>query len=216
MPQNPISDFLNFVIGQYGDQVSLSKAGLGGLVWLTLAVYWVLFVGGIGIAIYSWARDASQRTAAHLSIFIMRFTMAGMWALATLWKLPWPVSDGFKYWLGASVKGSSFHWHASMMAMFNDHIALVQPLVFLLETALTISLMLGIGVRLAGVIGTAFLINLWIGLYNAEGEWPWTYIGIAWAHGMFAAAAAGRSLGLDHWLRDRVPGPVGRLYRVIS
>ena len=89
--------------------------------------------------------------------------------VGTLWKLPLPISAGFKFWLESTVKYSSFQAHASIMQVFLDHIALVQPLVFLLETALAISLMLGIAVRLAGIVGVLFILNLLIGLYNGSG-----------------------------------------------
>ncbi len=49
-------------------------------------------------------------------------------------ELPLPVSEGFKFWLANTVKYSSFQAHASIMQVLLDHIALVQPLVFLLET----------------------------------------------------------------------------------
>jgi uncharacterized membrane protein YphA (DoxX/SURF4 family) len=103
--------------------------------------------------------------------------------------------------------------------MFLDHIAVVQPLVFLLETALAISLMLGIAVRLAGILGVLFTLNLLIGLYNDPTEWPWTYVGIICAHGMFAVTQAGRSFGLDNLLAKRlIPGlpPGGAVARAIA
>jgi len=34
---------------------------------------------------------------------------------------------------------------------------------------------MGILVRFWGLIGALQILNLWLGLYNAEGEWPWTY-----------------------------------------
>ena len=43
-----------------------------------------------------------------------------------------------------------------------------------------------------------FTLQLWLGLYNDPTEWPWTYMGIIFAHGMFRAGCAGRNLGLDH------------------
>ena len=88
--------------------------------------------------------------------------------------------------------------------MFLNHIALAQPLVFLLETTLAVSLMLGVAVRLAGVVGVLFVFNLLIGLYNDPTEWPWTYVGIICAHGMFAVFRAGRSLGVDNLLAKRL------------
>jgi uncharacterized membrane protein YphA (DoxX/SURF4 family) len=108
------------------------------------------------------------------------------------------------------------------MQVFLDHITLVQPLVFLLETALAMSLMLGVAVRLAGVVGVLFILNLLIGLYNDPTEWPWTYVGIICAHGMFAMAQAGRSFGIDNLLAKhlipglRYDGPVARALALAS
>jgi hypothetical protein len=125
-----------------------------GFRWFEVALYWVLPIGSLTIAYTNWRLDSTQRTGTPLSIYAMRLVSAGMWNLGTLWKLPLPVSPEFKYWLENTVKYRSFQAHASIMQVFLDHIALAQPLVFLLETALAISLMLGIAVRLAGIVGS--------------------------------------------------------------
>jgi len=131
--------------------------------------------------------------------------MAGMWYLGTLWKLPLPVSGGFQFWMGQTVKFSSFHPQVVVMQLLLSHIALVQPLVYLLEVYFTASLMLGFMVRLTGVVAALFGLNLLGGLYNDPTEWPWTYVGIICARGMFAASQACRSL--DNLLAKRlVPG----------
>jgi uncharacterized membrane protein YphA (DoxX/SURF4 family) len=91
-----------------------------------------------------------------------------------LWKLPLPVSAGFKYWLGATVKYSSFSFHAAFMQLFVDHIVLVQPIVYLLEIVFTASLMLGFMVRLWAAVAALFTLNLLVGLYNDPTEWLWT------------------------------------------
>jgi hypothetical protein len=71
----------------------------------------------------------------------------------------------------------------------------------------TVSLMLGLGVRFAGVIGIFFVLHLWLGIYlpGNPAEWPWSYIFLAMLMFLFALYAAGRSLGLDAWLRRHVP-----------
>ena len=202
MNDNPIHTFFQVLGGNIPDQLAL-----GGYRWFEVALYWVLLLGSLAIACTNWRLDATQRTGTHLSIYAMRLLSAGMWYLGTLWKLPLPISSTFKFWLESTVKYSSFHLHASIMQVFLDHVALVQPLVFLLETALAISLMLGIAVRLAGVVGVLFILNLLIGLYNDPTEWPWTYVGIICVHGMFAVTQAGRSLGIDNLLAKRLlPG----------
>jgi uncharacterized membrane protein YphA (DoxX/SURF4 family) len=217
MRDNPIHTFLQFLTGQVPDQIHL-----GGLGWVTILLYWVMLVSGVSIAVVNWHRDPQQRTANHLSICAMRFLMAGMWYLGTLWKLPWPVSDGFKFWLDNTVKYSSWQFHADIMQVFVDHIAIAQPLVYLLEVFFTASLMLGFMVRLSGILGALFILNLLIGLYNDPTEWPWTYVGLICAQGMFAATQAGRSLGLDNLVAKRLvlalgdDGALARAYRLAS
>jgi hypothetical protein len=57
--------------------------------------------------------------------------------------------------------------------------------------------MLGVFTRLFGVIGALQILNLWLGLYNAPGEWPWTYFFLFLLQLMFAIHCYGRALGID-------------------
>ena len=198
MRDNPIHTFLQFMTGQIPDQLSL-----GGFRWITVLVYWALFIAGIAIAVVNWRRDPHQRTVRDVSVFLLRYLAAGMWWLGTLWKLPLPVSPGFQYWLDQTVKFSAFQWHSDLMQAFDAHIAIMQPLVYLTEVFFTVSLMLGFAVRLSGILAALFTLNLLIGLYNDPSEWPWTYVGIIIAHVMFAEYSAGRCLGLDNLVRLR-------------
>ena len=66
-----------------------------------------------------------------------------------------------------------------------------------LEVLTAVSLILGIFVRFWGIIGTLQILNLWLGLYNAEGEWPWTYFFLLVLQCLFAVHCYGRVLGLD-------------------
>ena len=217
MADNPIHTFFQFLTGGIPDQVHL-----GGLRWFTVALYWAILIASVAVVSINWRRDPSQRTVTHVSIYGMRVLIAGMWYLGTLWKLPLPVSAGFHYWLGASIKYSSFAWHAAIMQLFFDHIALIQPIIYLTEVFFTASLMLGFMVRLSGTLAALFTLNLLIGLYNDPTEWPWTYVGIICAHGMFAATQAGRSLGIDNLLAKRLvtgiryDGPVARALALAS
>jgi uncharacterized membrane protein YphA (DoxX/SURF4 family) len=183
-------------------------------------LFWTGALAGIAIAGYAWATDPAQRSLHNLWVFCARFISAGMWYLGSLWKLPWPVAHGFKDWLTNCVTYSSFQWHADLMQVFLTHIALVQPLVYLLEVFFALSLACGFAVRLSGTLAALFTLNLLIGLYNDPTEWVWTYVGIIAAHGMFASSHAGRSLGLDHLLRGaRLPARrsrLGQLYAFVS
>lgn len=85
------------------------------------------------------------------------------------------------------------------------NIAVVDPLVFMVETDLAVSFILGLFVQPVAVLGIPYALSLWIGLYRHPAEWPWIYVFIAIIHGLFAVNAAGRSLGLDafHHRRTR-------------
>ena len=218
MRANPFGDFNTFILGNSGDQNVL-----GPYKYLTVALYLALLIVGIAVAVMAWRRDPAQRTVKHISIFAMRVAAAGMWYQASLWKLPWPVSGGFRFWLQASAKYSAFQFHSDLMTLwFVPNIAIVQPLVYLLEVFFAASLMLGFAVRLSGMLAVLFTLNLWVGLYNDPTEWAWTYIGIVMAHGMFVVAEAGRSLGLDQLLRNGLGrfrlsgGVVSQAYRLAS
>jgi hypothetical protein len=87
---------------QIPDQISL-----GSLRWFTVVLYWALLLATVAVVAVNWRRDASQRTANPVGIFGMRLVAAGMWYLGTLWKLPLPVSEGFRFWLDSTVKHSS-------------------------------------------------------------------------------------------------------------
>jgi uncharacterized membrane protein YphA (DoxX/SURF4 family) len=77
------------------------------------------------------------------------------------------------------------------------HIALFGPLVYLMEVAIGISLMLGLASRLGALAGAGMAINLWLGLYSAPGEWPWTYAFLVIIELLFLTNPPGRSLGAD-------------------
>ena len=218
MRDNPFIDVFQFLTGQTGDQMNLHA----GLRYFTVALYWALALAGVAVAAGIWRQDPAQRTARHLGMFAMRFVAAGMWFLGSLWKLPWPVSGAFKGWMENTVKYSAFAIHGDFMQIFVSHIAIAQPLVYLLEVFFTASLMLGFAVRLSGVLAALFTFNLMIGLWNDPTEWPWTYIGIIFTYIQFAMFGAGRSLGLDHVMRLhpvaplRGDGLIARAYRLAS
>jgi uncharacterized membrane protein YphA (DoxX/SURF4 family) len=200
MRDNFFHTFLQLLTGQTGDQVNLGATGA----ILSAAFYCLVLLAALAIAAINWWLDAEQRSAHHLGNAAMRLTMSGMWYLGTLWKLPLPVSGGFKYWMEQTVKFSSFQWHANFMQVMLSVIAISNPLVYLLEIGLTVALALGVATRLAGWVGALFLFNLLIGLYNSPTEWPWTYVGIMITHLLFAQVRIGRSLGLDNLVANRV------------
>jgi hypothetical protein len=201
MPANPFADTISFLIGTAHDYNPF-----GNIRYVSVAFYLLVIAGSFTVAYRNWQADPAQRTGKHVFIWLMRLTAAGMWYQGTIWKLPLPVSDAFMYWTGALAKYTAFGPHAYLVkTVFLPYIFLLQPVIYLVEIFFTITLSLGILTRLAGLIAVLFTAHLWIGLYNDPTEWPWTYIAIMIAHGMFVASEAGRSLGLDNLLRRNPP-----------
>jgi uncharacterized membrane protein YphA (DoxX/SURF4 family) len=95
-----------------------------------------------------------------------------------------------------------------LQADFVNHIVLPHfyffaPIVYTLEVLTAVSLMLGVFVRLWGLIGALQVLYLWLGLYNAQGEWPWTYFFLLVLQVIFTLHRYGRSLGLDAIIVER-------------
>jgi uncharacterized membrane protein YphA (DoxX/SURF4 family) len=120
---------------------------------------------------------------------------------------------------------AAFEFHrefATNVLVPNLH--LFSPIVFLAELTFAVSLILGLGVRLAGMLGLLFVLHLWLGIYQPgdPAEWPWSYMFLALLMFLFALHGAGRSLGLDAWLRRHVAavrdgtGFVGRFLSLAS
>jgi len=199
MMPNPFSDTWNFLIGNTGDYNILGPAK-----YVSVAFFLALLAGSVAVAAVNWSRDPPQRTGKHISIWLIRAVTAGLWYQGSIWKLPLPVSDAFTHWTGELAKWTVLPFHAQLVEhVLLPGIGILQPLVYLFEVFLAVSLLLGVAVRFAGVMAMLFTAHLWLGLYNDPTEWAWTYGAIIAAHGMFAATEAGRSLGLDNLLRGQ-------------
>ena len=129
-----------------------------------------------------------------------------MWFQGMLWKLPLPVSDGLQYWTEQEATHAAFEFHRTFIKdVVLPHMTIFGPIVFLAELAFAASMMLGLAVRLVGVLAIAYVLQLWLGLYGSPAEWPWTYIFLATLMFLFVFESAGRSLGFDAWLRREIP-----------
>jgi hypothetical protein len=196
MKPNPFSDALHFLLNP---------------AWTTV-VYWVLLLGSIAIAVYTWRNIASQRSWHNVGNWLCRFFIGTMWWQQTLWKLPPlytdnpsdPLNSGLHYWMTREGQSAAI----PLQADFVNHVVLPNfyffaPIVYTLEVLTAVSLILGVFVRLWGWIGALQAVNLWLGLYNAEGEWPWTYFFLLVLMVIFALHRYGRSLGFDALIFER-------------
>ena len=218
MPQSLLSDLWDFLTATTSDHLSL-----GSWRFVLLVFFWGLLIASLYVAVRNWREDAAQRTARHAGTCLVRVLVGCMWFQGMLWKLPLPVSGGLRYWTEQMGNRAAFEWHRELVTGFLlPNLHLFAPLVFLAELTFAVSMMLGVGVRLAGALGILFVLQLWLGIYlpGDPAEWPWSYVFLAMLMFLFSLHAAGRSLGLDAWLRRHVPevrdgtGLLGRVLHI--
>ena len=181
MRPNPVHDAVQFLTAP---------------IWPT-AVYWLLLVGGLAVAAMVWQRRPAQRTPHDLGILALRLLVGTMWWEQSLWKIP-PNYGGLVFWMQQMVD------HATTMLQGNlvrdiviPNISVFGPLVYGCEVVIGVSLMLGFLTRWGGLVGALLTLNLWLGLYSAPNEWPWTYGFLIIIQLLFVIDPPGRSLGFD-------------------
>ena len=214
MPENPISDLVEFLTDPN---------------WPT-PIFWLLTIASVAIAVVIWRRRPEQRDFSHLAQWGFRFVMGGFWWQQTLWKLPptfaqdpsAPLTTGLAYWMSQIGKFSAIPPQGHVFSnIVLPHFYVFAPIVYAAEVLTAVSLMLGLFTRLFGLFGALQILNLWLGLYNAPGEWPWTYFFLLVLQCMFAVHCYGRSLGIDTLLSTAErgspkPGVSRRLLRAAS
>jgi uncharacterized membrane protein YphA (DoxX/SURF4 family) len=202
MRTNPFYDAWQFLIGATGDHQAL-----GIFRYVMVALFAVLLLASIWIALKNWREDPAQRSGPNVATFICRLLIGAMWFQGCLWKLPLPISGGFEYWTKEMGQHAAFALHRTLVeTVYLPNLKLIDPLVFLAELGFAVSLMLGFGVRLVATVAVFYSLHLWLGLYRHPGEWPWNYVFLAIVHVLFAIYAAGRSLGIDALVRRRTEG----------
>ena len=188
MRPNPAYDVLDF----------LTKPA-----WPT-APFWLLLIGSCVIAAIVIMRQPGQRTVRDVATWLLRFIVGVMWWQQSLWKIP-PNYDGLIYWMKQMVDHAAIPLQSELVArIVLPNIAVFGPLVYLTEVSIGISLMLGLCSRLGALAGVGMAVNLWLGLYSAPGEWPWTYFFLVIIQLLFLVDPPGRSLGVDVLLQESV------------
>jgi uncharacterized membrane protein YphA (DoxX/SURF4 family) len=154
-------------------------------------------------AVLAWARDPAQRNLRFLGTWLVRVLVGAMWWQQSLWKVP-PDYGGLIYWMKQEVEGAAIQVESQLVANIAiPHIGIFGPLVYAVEVAIGVSFILGAYTRLAALIGMLEAFQLWLGLYNAKGEWPWTYFFLIVIQFLFLMHPPGRALGLDALRRRR-------------
>jgi hypothetical protein len=96
--------------------------------------------------------------------------------------------------------------------LFIPQIQLFGWLIWLAEFWIFLSMLLGLFTRLGALVSIGVSLQLFIGLANIPRpfEWEWSYGAIVLLSIAMLGAAAGRSFGIDAWLRRKFAGPAER------
>jgi uncharacterized membrane protein YphA (DoxX/SURF4 family) len=192
MRPNPLNDALQFLTQP---------------AWFTV-VFWLLLLASVAIAIVAWRREPTQRTTRNLAMWGLRVLMGTMWWQQTLWKIP-PNFSGLKYWMEQEADHAAIVLQGELVRdIMLPNLTLFGPLVYLVELVIGVTLLLGLVSRAGALLGLLMGLNLWLGLYSAQGEWPWTYMFLVIIQAIFVIDPSGRSLGADALLcaRRNAPG----------
>jgi uncharacterized membrane protein YphA (DoxX/SURF4 family) len=161
-------------------------------------------VGSVVIAALAWRAEPAQRTARAVGLWVLRVLVGSMWWQQSLWKIP-PNFDGLRYWMQQEVAHAAVPLQSAFVAdLVLPNLGLFGPLVYLIEVAIGVSLLLGLFSRVGALVGALMGVNLWLGLYSAPGEWPWTYMFLIIIQMLFVIDPPGRMLGADVLVWRRV------------
>jgi thiosulfate dehydrogenase [quinone] large subunit len=223
--RDPITDVLHFLAFQplwRGNGPAATPWGP-----IPILLFWVLTLSAIAIGWRNWKTQSGQRGAGPLFVASARYLLGVMWLQQTFWKLPPTFTDnpdgsgGLREWMGHMADAAAFSVHRALVrevVLPNFHFFAYQ--VWAAETAVAIMLMLGLFARLGALIGLVMSLNLWLGLYNAPGEWSWTYAFMVLLMGFLIATRAGRPLGADAVVGPRWVSKLGlknsRLARLVD
>jgi uncharacterized membrane protein YphA (DoxX/SURF4 family) len=170
--------------------------------WTTV-VFWLLLASSVIVALVASRANQAERSTRSIGIWLLRLVLGTMWWQQSLWKVP-PNYDGLIYWMKQMVDHAAISLQSVLVRdVVLPNITVFGPLVYAVEVAIGISLMLGALSRLGATLGALMALNLWLGLYSAPGEWPWTYGFLVILQLLFIIDPPGRRLGIDALLRKR-------------
>lgn len=188
MPPDPVHDAIIFLTK--GDYLAHGQR-------LFIGAYWVLLALALIGALVAWWRNPQQRNLRSIGILLLRVLTGTMWWQQSLWKIP-PHFGGLIYWMREEVAHAAVPLQATLVrVVVLPNIGTFGPLVYACEALIGVSLIIGLFTRIGAILGVLMAINLWLGLYSAPHEWPWTYFFLITIMGLFCIDPPGRVLGWD-------------------
>jgi uncharacterized membrane protein YphA (DoxX/SURF4 family) len=152
---------------------------------------------------------------------IFRIAFGVLYLDMALQKAPWRNYG----WLEGFIRQEIQHPAFSSVAVFLRDVVLPNlgvfgMLTFVTEMALGLALLTGTLTRLAALGGLLWQVNIALQAFNVPGEWYWIWPLLTLPQFTFAASGVGRVLGVDAWLRHRLPetggGAMTRLVRLAT
>lgn len=134
-----------------------------------------------------------------------RIVLGVLWLANLLWKLPpdfgkdEPEGLLYNFELAADhALGAPLRWLAS--DVFIPHFTLFGWLLFLVELAIGLSLLLGLWTRLGALLGVVQAVVITLLVVRAPDEWVWTYVLLVVLSLVVALTPSGARLSLDRRL----------------
>lgn len=117
-------------------------------------------------------------------------------------KAPWAGYGWLHGFIEKEIAHPTFAWYAAFLRdVVLPNFGVFGFQTFAIESLLGVALLLGAFTRLAGAAGFLWQVQIALGAFNVPGEWYWIWPLLTLPLFCFAAAGAGRALGVDAWLR---------------
>jgi len=147
-----------------------------------------------------------------LSVGLLRIMFGVLWLDAALHKAPWVINaQGQRFgwlsnWIWQEIQYPTFQFYKAFLETVVFPNSTLNPffgyMTFVVEMALGLSLLFGICTVLSGLGGALWQCNIALGSYSVPGEWYWIWPLLIAPHLVFALSHAGRSVGVDLFLRQ--------------
>jgi uncharacterized membrane protein YphA (DoxX/SURF4 family) len=140
-------------------------------------------------------------------VAIFRIAFGILYIDMALQKAPWKNFGWLDGFIRKEIEHPAFGVVATLLReVVLPNLTLFGTLTFLVELTLGLALVAGVLTRLAATVGFLWQVNIAVQAFNVPGEWYWIWPLLTLPQFTFAASGAGRVLGVDAWLRQRLAG----------
>jgi uncharacterized membrane protein YphA (DoxX/SURF4 family) len=144
-------------------------------------------------------------------VAVFRIAFGILYIDMALQKAPWRNFGWLEGFIKQEIAHPAFVFVATFLReVVLPNLTLFGTLTFVVELTLGIALVAGVLTRLVAAVGFLWQMNIAVQAFNVPGEWYWIWPLLTLPQFTFAACGAGRVLGVDAWLRQRLaPARIG-------